>query len=205
VAGRRACPDGGVKMSLRSLFEHVGVVKHGQDVIVHDPPVPVEESMAVQPPRDIDGTQPERADREGDSQPLPTRNDHPDVQSAVIADIQARRDVGIARYGTPLQPFNGRNALQDLYEELLDAACYAKQKLVETEQTADSNDWELVERMTDVFTRKHLQFSRFRDLVDPPVLREELRGVIGTVIVDTLLVVRGAVPLDRFDPDRASG
>ena len=43
----------------------------------------------------------------------------------------AREQKGIATYGTPLQPFNGRNAKQDLLEELLDACQYAKQICIE--------------------------------------------------------------------------
>ena len=77
---------------------------------------------------------PTRANRKGDTQGLPTINDRPIVQDAVIADIEVRKQVGIARYGTGLQPFNGRNALQDLYEELLDAAMYVKQKLIEEKE-----------------------------------------------------------------------
>lgn len=80
-----------------------------------------------------DAPVPSRAGREGDSQDLPTVNEFEDVQSAVIRDIEARRLVGISRYGTALQPFNGRSALLDLYEELLDAAMYVKQKLIEEE------------------------------------------------------------------------
>ena len=80
-----------------------------------------------------DSIVPTRAQRPGDSQPLPTVNDAPDIQSAVIADIAARRQVGIGRYGTALQPGNGRNALLDAYEETLDLACYLKQRLVEDE------------------------------------------------------------------------
>jgi hypothetical protein len=57
--------------------------------------------------------------REGD-QPLPVVNDRPDIQSMVIADIEARR------YGTALQAHNGRDMLRDLYEELLDAATYIR-------------------------------------------------------------------------------
>jgi hypothetical protein len=79
---------------------------------------------------------PERANREGDSQPLPTINDLPDVQSAVIADIEARRELGIRRYGTALQPNNGRNALLDAYEEALDLAMYLKQRLIEESSLA---------------------------------------------------------------------
>lgn len=64
-------------------------------------------------------------------QPMPTPNAHPSIQSLVRADLEAREQVGISRYGTALQPHNGRDALRDLYEELLDGACYVKQKMVE--------------------------------------------------------------------------
>lgn len=68
--------------------------------------------------------------RPGD-QPLPTLNDAPDIQSQVIADIEERRQLGISRYGTALQPNNGRDALLDAYEEAIDLAMYLKQALVE--------------------------------------------------------------------------
>jgi len=75
--------------------------------------------------------------RDGD-QPLPVVNDAPDIQSQVIADIEQRRRVGIARYGTALQPHNGRDSLRDLYEELIDAAMYVKQAMVERDQPIPS-------------------------------------------------------------------
>lgn len=68
--------------------------------------------------------------RPGD-QPLPIVNGQPFVQDAVIADIEARKQVGIERYGTPLQPFNGRDALRDAYEEAIDLTMYLKQLLIE--------------------------------------------------------------------------
>lgn len=86
--------------------------------------------------------------RDGD-QPLPTRNDRPDVQSLVIADIRQRREVGIQRYGTALQAHNGRDGLRDLYEELLDGAMYARQLLEErkAEDTQDALDAEKLARL----------------------------------------------------------
>jgi|ERR1035437_902550 hypothetical protein len=51
----------------------------------------------------------------------------------VIPDLLARKAFGIAKYGTPLQAKNGRNAGNDLYQELLDAAQYAKQLWLEQE------------------------------------------------------------------------
>lgn len=68
--------------------------------------------------------------RPGD-QPLPENNDLPYVADLVIADIEVRRKIGISRYGTALQPHNGRKTLQDIYEELLDAACYVRQRMFE--------------------------------------------------------------------------
>jgi hypothetical protein len=53
------------------------------------------------------------------------------IQALVRRDLEERERLGIERYGTPLRPHNGRNALQDAYEEALDLACYLKQALIE--------------------------------------------------------------------------
>ena len=43
-----------------------------------------------------------------------------------------KRDaVGRAKYGVPLQAHNGRDALQDAYEEVLDLAVYLRQAIEE--------------------------------------------------------------------------
>ena len=63
--------------------------------------------------------------REGD-QPLPVKNDRPDIQSLVLEDVIRRRQLGILRYGTPLQAGNGRDMLRDAYEEALDLAIYLR-------------------------------------------------------------------------------
>jgi hypothetical protein len=72
----------------------------------------------------------ELRERPGD-QPLPVPNGLPDVQSMVVADIEARKQLGIKRYGTPLQPHNGRDALRDAYDEALDLATYLRQVIAE--------------------------------------------------------------------------
>lgn len=51
-----------------------------------------------------------------DAEPLP---------SHVRAMCEERRQLGIERYGTPLQRDNGRDFRTDLLQELLDAAVYA--------------------------------------------------------------------------------
>ena len=63
----------------------------------------------------------------------PTINAQPCIQDMVIADIEARKAVGVERYGTVLQPFNGRSALMDAYQEALDLCQYLRQMLYEAE------------------------------------------------------------------------
>jgi len=52
------------------------------------------------------------------------------ITELVIEDIKQRADIGLAKYGRPLTAFNDRSALQNLYEELLDASQYIKQEIV---------------------------------------------------------------------------
>lgn len=90
-------------------------------------------------------------------QPPPVRNDGPSIQSLVrddldawpalgdtrhqvASDIGGREQVGIERYGTTLQAFNGRDALRDAYEELLDGATYARQAMAEASTRGWNHD-----------------------------------------------------------------
>jgi hypothetical protein len=81
-------------------------------------------------------------------QPMPTPNDQPSVQGLVRDDLEQREQLGIARYGTPLQPHNGRDALRDAYEEALDLACYLRQVIAERddgelEDAAARDGWDV--------------------------------------------------------------
>ena len=62
--------------------------------------------------------------------PMPREN-VTSVQALVRADLDERERIGVERYGTPLQPHNGRDALVDAYQEALDLACYLRQALAE--------------------------------------------------------------------------
>ena len=66
-----------------------------------------------------------------DPEPAPTTNDLPAVWDLVIIDMQARDAFGRAKYGTPLQPHNGRDALKDALQEALDMVCYLRQAIYE--------------------------------------------------------------------------
>lgn len=45
--------------------------------------------------------------------------------------FKERREIGIKRYGTPLQAFNGRNVIEDLLAEKFDSLAYIEQTIVE--------------------------------------------------------------------------
>lgn len=64
-------------------------------------------------------------------QPPPQHNTNPAIKNLVIADMQNRAEHGKKLYGDYLRANNGRNNLQDLYEELLDAAVYVRAEIEE--------------------------------------------------------------------------
>jgi hypothetical protein len=59
-----------------------------------------------------------------------------DVLPLVEADLRARIAKGTAEYGEPLRTHNGRDALQDAYEEALDLALYLRQVIAERDACA---------------------------------------------------------------------
>ena len=60
------------------------------------------------------------------------------VVAQVMIDLTERMEMGIKTYGEALRANNGRDALQDAYEEALDLACYLKQAMIERDN-ADTN------------------------------------------------------------------
>lgn len=87
-------------------------------------------------------------------QPKPIPNDNPAIVDQVIEDLKERKKVGIERYGTPLQKFNGRDALRDAYEESLDMTQYLKQAMEERDSWVDATN-EFEDATNDVIT--HLE------------------------------------------------
>jgi hypothetical protein len=66
-------------------------------------------------------------------QPAPVSNQSIPIWELVIEDMRQRDNDGRAKYKTPLQAFNGRDALMDAYQEALDLAVYLRQALAERE------------------------------------------------------------------------
>jgi hypothetical protein len=54
-----------------------------------------------------------------------------EILPMVVADLQARAEHGLAKYGTPLRAFDGRTTMVDVYDEILDAAMYVRKELHE--------------------------------------------------------------------------
>lgn len=64
-------------------------------------------------------------------QPNPITSDLPAVNKLVIKDLEERMEMGIDKYGMPLQPENGRDPLVDAYQEIMDLVLYLRQMLYE--------------------------------------------------------------------------
>lgn len=64
-------------------------------------------------------------------EPDPQPNERPAVWDLVMADMRDRDASGREKYGTPLQPMNGRDALVDAYQEALDLVVYLRQAIWE--------------------------------------------------------------------------
>lgn len=89
------------------------------------------------PVTDMEGEPMEGYDAEANSpaattQP-PPQGDGAEVLPLVMADLQARAAAGRRKYGTPLRAHNGRGALMDAYQEVLDLAMYLRQALEEND------------------------------------------------------------------------
>lgn len=64
-------------------------------------------------------------------QPAPVPNASRPIWDLVIEDMKQIDQKGRKSYGTPLQAFNGRDALVDAYQEALDLAVYLRQAIEE--------------------------------------------------------------------------
>lgn len=64
-------------------------------------------------------------------QPAPVATKHPASWDLVLADMTERDKFGKSKYGTSLQPGNGRDALADAYQEALDLAVYLRTAIYE--------------------------------------------------------------------------
>lgn len=78
-------------------------------------------------------------------EPAPEPNATTPIWERVIEDMRRRDEDGRTKYGVPLQSFNKRRALVDLYQELLDGVVYCRQAIEELEGVQCVPDEILVE------------------------------------------------------------
>jgi hypothetical protein len=69
--------------------------------------------------------------------PIPGREA---IVPLVMADLTERMKAGIKTYGRPLESHNGRDALRDAYDEILDCAMYLKQAMIERDNPLSPNN-----------------------------------------------------------------
>jgi hypothetical protein len=121
------CPLCGSQFMAKDLAEHLRQ-SHGSTATVAVPhQAQVLMGVGVDTSRPTAETlTPTRANRKHD-QPLPEPNARPVMHEVLIDLVGKRLAIGIERYGTGLQPLNGRDAYRDLVEELVDAAVYTLQ------------------------------------------------------------------------------
>lgn len=105
-----------------------------------------------------------------------SRPGYREVFPEIVKDLEARSSLGTDKYGFPLSSHNGRNALNDAYQEALDQAQYLKQALMEQESTLEDSvtAWARNVGLLDVITPES-QLGRLRDEGDEWIA-EVLKG-----------------------------
>ena len=76
-----------------------------------------------------------KAEEIGSKKNPPPNNTGAEIVPMVIADLEGRRVMGEEQYGQVLRVENGRDVLLDLYQELLDAVLYIRQKIAQEDST----------------------------------------------------------------------
>ena len=71
------------------------------------------------------------------AQPNPA-SEGPDIWPLVIKDMADRDHLGKVKYGIPLRSHNGRDALVDAYQEVLDLSVYLRQEIEERRALKDA-------------------------------------------------------------------
>lgn len=92
---------------------------------------------------------------------------------------------GVATYHTPLKTHNGRNALRDLREELIDAWQYATQAVMEHQDLLDErNDLRVrvdaLEAQNDLLATKAVELLAERNVLED-VVQRLMAGMTGQV------------------------
>lgn len=106
-------------------------------------------------------------------QPPPAKNaKHPAVWELVVQDMIERDSQGAKKYGTRLQPFNGRDGLVDAYQEILDLAVYLRQLIFERHEPLQEGFRKGLERAMELASKYEGEGVQ----IQKELRREMLRG-----------------------------
>ena len=100
-----------------------------------------------------------------------------DDQQILIDEIVQRRKLGIERYGQGHRPFNGRDTLQDLFEEQLDFMVY----LTSIRRMASATREDLVEIVHDLLADMWPSAAGGSDLIHQVFAEQVVDRVMGWV------------------------
>lgn len=83
-------------------------------------------------------------DRAREPEPAPVITEGAVVWHFVVNAVKARVEMGVQKYGTPLQAGNGRDALMDAFQEAIDLVMYLGQVILERERVIRGPDGQVV-------------------------------------------------------------
>jgi hypothetical protein len=133
------------------------------------------------------------------TQPRPRPTNGPAIVDLVIEDLRGRDRLGVRKYGTRLQANNGRDALQDAYEEVLDLAQYMKQCIEEREHAHALLERALAaaERGSNWIGSTHIRV----DDAEHKRVSDEIQAIVDAVRTD---VARFGGPMTTDDDSRCA-
>jgi NTP pyrophosphatase (non-canonical NTP hydrolase) len=124
-----------------------------------------------------------------------------DVLPEVLKDLKARDEIGRKKYGTTLQTYNGRDALNDAYQETLDKAMYLKQEIMQRQDSFESKiaEWANERRLYDSATPYSQMKKLFEEILEWfGEVEAEDRGAEMLELGDCLVVLTNIANLRGF-------
>lgn len=86
------------------------------------------------------------------------------IRDQVCQELVTRKEFGLAKYGTILQPGNGRDFLLDVAQELMDASVYARGRMLEVDES--SLEWMVLAEIYDNIVTDLVKLRRIRNAAD---------------------------------------
>ncbi len=100
----------------------------------------------------------------------------------ILSDVGLRNQMGIEKYGTPLQPGNGRDSILDAYEEAMDLTVYLQNAIQELPPVVPpGKDFRTLTRLYHQAIGIMCALRDYQD--DREVIRQEREELEGSVVI----------------------